>query len=266
MESDKAGEKYRLLLTILGQYQQVAVAYSGGVDSTLLAFAACEALGAEQVLMLHAASVLLPKKTVRNAENLVARQFSSKVRFRKLLVNPLQDSSFIRNDRKRCYFCKKIIYTRLLDEMKREGISILCDGTNCDDLLDDRPGFQAIGELGVKTPLVEAGFEKNEIRLVSARLHLENAQLPSNSCLATRLEYDTLIEEDILPVIERLEMFLEERGFPGCRVRPRRKMVIIEISESHFDRISDTSVRTEIITYFRDNNYETVVLDLRGRR
>ncbi len=266
MESDEAGEKYRHLLTLLRQYPDIAVAYSGGVDSTLLAYAACAALGAEHVLILHAASSLLSQKTERDAEKIMTSQFSSKVRFRKIQVNPLQDDSFVRNDRKRCYICKKLIYSRLIKEMEQEGISILVDGTNCDDLLDDRPGLKAIHELGIKTPLVESGFRKHEIRFIAALLHLENAQLPSNSCLATRLECDTIIDENLLKIVERLELFLEQCGFSGCRVRPRQKMAIIQIRESHFTRISETAVRAKILTYFRDHGYETIVLDLGGRQ
>jgi uncharacterized protein len=266
MEPDEAWGKYLALLAILKRFKHVAVAYSGGVDSTLLAYAASEALGSDRVLILHASSVLLAKSTIIAAEKLIADQFDNQSRFKIIHLDPLQDNDFIQNSKKRCYICKKLIYNRLISEMKKEGIGVLLDGTNCDDLLEDRPGLQAVQELGVETPLVDVGFRKQDIRTVSARLHLANADLPSNSCLATRLECDTLIEEHLLVIIDTLEIFLVNLGFTGSRVRPRDKMAIIELRESDFRRISEIHVRTQIKTYFRDNGYPTVVLNISGRQ
>lgn len=258
-------DKYQNLLDILAPLKEVAVAYSGGVDSTLLSYAACESLTPQKVLLLHAASPLLAQGISADAETIIKEQFSRDVRFRSLSVNPMLEKRFIQNSRERCYVCKRMIYSKLFEEMEHHGISLLLDGTNCDDIQEDRPGFQAISELGVRTPLVEAGLVKREIRAAAGVLGLKNAELPSNSCLATRIECDTSIDEDMLQAIDEMETFLISCGFSGCRVKPRQDTVILEIRNVHMLRLSEESQRQEIIRYFKTKGYGSVMLNLHGR-
>jgi uncharacterized protein len=266
MHTPEFTDKYRNLLDILAVFENVAIAYSGGVDSTLLSYAACEALTPEKVILLHASSPLLPGGVSENAASLIRKQFSPDVRLRFLEINPLLEQRFIRNSRDRCYVCKKLIYAKLIEEMQGHGINTLLDGTNCDDLNEDRPGHQAISELGVVTPLVDAGLNKRDIRGIAAMLGLKNAELPSNSCLATRIECDTTVEEGMLRVIDEMETFLISLGFTGCRVRPRQDKVILELREDHLKQLMEDRQRLEIMEYFQGMGYGSVLLDLQGRR
>ena len=258
-------DKYRDLVAQLSTFNSIGVAYSGGVDSTLVSWAACEAIGPGRVVLLHGASPLLPPAVTNAAQELIRRQFSKDVSFRILTFDPLLDERFIRNDASRCYVCKRLIYTQLLQACDEDGLEVLLDGTNCDDLADDRPGHQAIAELGIKTPLVQAGFTKAEIRKTAAALGLVNAELPSNSCLATRLRRDTAIDRELLQGVDAMESFLHDRGFSGCRVRPRGDQVLLEIRESDFSSLADRNQRNDIVKYFNSRGYAAILLDLQGR-
>lgn len=262
---DTISGKYRDLVALLAPFKAIGVAYSGGVDSTLVSWAACEAVGPERVVLLHGASPLLSASVTSAAEELIKRQFSTDVGFKILSFNPLLDERFIRNDATRCYVCKKMIYTQLLKACDEAGLEVLLDGTNCDDLEDDRPGHQAIAELGIQTPLVQAGFTKAEIRETAAALGLENAELPSNSCLATRLQRDTPIERESLREVDAMEHFLHGREFIGCRVKPRGDQVVLEIREGDFSRLADRKQRDDIVEYFHSRGYTAILLNIKGR-
>ena len=262
---EKILAKYRHLVDILSSRQSIGVAYSGGVDSTLVSWAACEAVRADRVVLLHAASPLLPEAVTRSAEAIIKKQFSKDVGFKIIEVNPLLEQTFIVNDANRCYVCKKMIYTQLLQECAAQGIETLLDGTNCDDLEEDRPGHRAIEELFIQTPLVQAGFTKIEIREMAAALGLENAELPSNSCLATRLERDATIAEELLIKVDEMECYLHRHAFTGCRVKPRGEQVTLELRETDISRLLDRDQRNDIVEYFRSKGYTLVLLSLKGR-
>ena len=258
-------DKYTLLLTYIRQFHRVGVACSGGVDSTLLAYACCEALGADRVVVLFADSCLLSADVRSNISHIVQQQLPDKVTFEKIHIDGLTDKEFIRNDANRCYICKRKIYSALFSRLKELDIIHLCDGTNCDDLGQDRPGLKAIEELNVLTPLVHAGYHKADVRNTAADLGLSNARQPSNSCLATRIEPLTAITDTRLREIESLESFLIGRGYTGCRVRPRGKMIILEVRANDLVRITVPAERQAIISYFQQNGYNSVVIDLSGR-
>jgi uncharacterized protein len=258
-------QNYRQLIKNLSSYPQVAVAYSGGVDSTVLVYGACEAIGPANVLVLHATSCLLSADVSKNAERVIEETFDPLLRFKKIAVNPMAHDIFIKNDPSRCYYCKHMIYTSLIEEMEKEGIAVLIDGTNCDDLQDHRPGLRALKELGVKTPFVESNITKSEIRIIAASVGLSNAELPSNSCLATRIAQNQKIDHATLTDIETMEHFLRQRDFLGCRVRPRQGFVILEIQEPDFLKITDRNERIKIRNYFQKHGFDKVLLDIIGR-
>jgi len=258
-------KKYNRLLEILSLYSKVAVAYSGGVDSTLMAYAACEALGPERVIILHATSCFLAAGTSSDARLLVEREISSNVEYRELTLSPLLLPQIKRNKQDRCYQCKKYIYEQLYHEISASGISVLLDGTNIDDLSEDRPGFRVIKELGVKTPYLEAGYHKDDIRNTAKFLRLSNCNAPSNSCLATRTERDVEITEHQLENIDSMERYLLDKGYQGCRVRINGKMIIIELRENDLTRLVSSSRKSEIITFFQQHGYDRIMVDLKAR-
>jgi pyridinium-3,5-biscarboxylic acid mononucleotide sulfurtransferase len=263
--STRLDEKYEKLKEILRSFGSVAVAYSGGIDSTFLLYAACDVLGNGRVIALHGISCLLPAGTSQAALRIFEQYFSRKAELRQIELHPLLWNEFVINNGNRCYFCKKRTYSKFKMEMEKEGVLLLLDGTNVDDLKELRPGLQAIKELGVETPLLQAGFRKQEIRDLARVIGLENCDLPSNSCLATRVPPDTPMSEDVLQLIDNAENFLHEKGFYGCRVRPSKERTVIEIRADDIERIALRANRGSILHYFQTLGISNVVLNLHGR-
>lgn len=265
MDTDLQG-KFDDLLDHLGSYQKVGVACSGGVDSTFLAHACCRALGPDNVIILFGDSKLQSSELRSTIEERLAKDLGPDVQVRKIEVDPFSQAAFVKNARNRCYVCKKHIYAEFLDYLSSLEISVLFDGTNRDDLQDERPGLKAIEELGIVSPLVTAGFHKEDIRRAAQALGLACADLPSNSCLATRIETDTAIDDQHLRAIEAMESYLHDRGYHGCRVRPRSNKVFIELLAEDIEKIAKLQERSSIIAYFQENGYDVVMLELGGRK
>ena len=257
--------KYNALTRYLGPFNRVGVACSGGIDSTFLAYVCVEVLGAENVIILFGDSQLQTQTLRRTIEERLTRELGAGVHIQKIPVDPFSQAAFVRNTKERCYICKTHVYRQFLDHLKGLGIEALLDGTNCDDLQEDRPGLKALKELKVFTPLVEAGFHKHEIRLAAAHVGISYADLPSNSCLATRIQPQHPIEVELMRSIEEMESFLHARGYQGCRVRPQGGTVAVEVLTKDLERFVSTSERTEIIEYFKIHGHDVVVLDLKGR-
>jgi uncharacterized protein len=215
--------------------------------------------------VLLATSCLLSRQTIVAAEEVINSFFPAATKFHRVAIDPLADRAFTANDRQRCYFCKSRIYDRLLAEMERLGFSTLVDGTNLDDLKQTRPGLRALQERGIRLPLVEIGFTKADIREAARQAGLPNAELPSNSCLATRIATGTTINRERLSEIEVWEDEVRSAGFPGCRVRPRDDYVLLQVQEAHWERLADRAVRNRIAAYFQAKGFATVVVDLIGR-
>ena len=258
-------KKFERLTSYLRRFDRVGVACSGGVDSTFLAHACCTTLGARNVHLLFADSVLLPANLRDSIETFLRAELGEDIRFSRIGVDPFSLGGFAQNPANRCYICKKHIYERFLEQLYKEGLSLLMDGTNCDDLQQDRPGLQAIQELKIITPLVEAGFSKSDVRAAAAHFGLANAQLPANSCLATRLAPHGGISDQQLRIVERLESFLHDRGYHGCRVKPRKETVIIEVRSEDLGRICRPGEREPIVSHFQGNGFDRVLLSLVGK-
>ena len=191
--------------------------------------------------------------------------FLGEVEHKEITADPLAWKKFIKNDLRRCYFCKKNMYSLLKDSMKGEDCYILLDGTNTDDIKEDRPGLKAIRELGIKTPLFDVDLSKGEIRKIAKEIGLSNHDLPSNSCLATRVPTRKTIDKEILKRINRAEAFLLEIGFSGCRVRPIGSYAIIEIQAGDVDKISRLANRDKITSYFHSLSFDDVALSFTQR-
>ncbi len=205
------------LLAILRKTAPFGIAFSGGADSTMLAFFAVKHLGPDAVRLLHAHTPFCPGEERVLAEN-AARKLG--VELHVVSLNLLDDAAVRANDRMRCYHCKKILMGAALDALRGMGISTLCDGANTDDLSDWRPGMKAADELGVRHPFLEAGLGKRRIRLLARRLGIENWMLPASACMASRIPCGTPLEKAVLDRARDAEKILRERfGFHGVRVR-----------------------------------------------
>ena len=258
-------DKYALLLQTLRKYSRIAIAFSGGVDSTFLVFAALNALGAKNVLPLYAATTLCSQASKNESRKVFSINFPSAKGLDEVEMNPLSWQDVAANGKNRCYYCKRGLYAAFQRIMAENGYTVLADGTNCDDLEDIRPGLQAVRELQVETPLADVGLTKSEIRRLAARFRLSNHDLPSNSCLVTRVSHEIPLNEKILNTIELAEDFLHNYGFIGCRVRIYPFHVIIEVLEKDIPTLVTLPIRTGIQEYFNTLHLCPVMLRLEGR-
>lgn len=264
MTNTELKNKSARLQALLHSYGKVAVAYSGGVDSSLLLRVACDTLGPDRVTALHAISCLTPAPDQKIAGKRVISQAGFGCAYRAVKLYPLRWPEFVANTGQRCYFCKKRMYAILQTELPQDG-SVLLDGTNSDDLRADRPGLAAIQELSVKTPLALAGLNKNEVRSLAEQRGLVNWNQPANSCLATRVMAHQKITRTLLTQIEKAERYLHKQGFAACRVKPGKKAISIEIDNIDLERLRTAFPSFELAAYLKHLGLPSVPLEITGR-
>lgn len=254
--------KYKKLKALLAQCPGAAVAFSGGVDSTFLLHAACVALGPENVHALHARSPLLPAAdTLRVADTV--RSLGCRSSF--LDIDPFAWPEFVQNQADRCYHCKKKIYHAFLSAVHPVQAIPLVDGTNQDDLQEDRPGLKAISELHVATPLAEAGLTKKEIRLLSREFGLPSWNAHSASCFATRIGCGEVITKEKIHFVSEAESLLAGMGFFAVRVRLSGQTATIVPLEKDLVRIKEKDVFTVIKEGFVSLGAQDVSVGAVGR-
>lgn len=258
-------EKNVQLQLILRGLKRVAVAYSGGIDSTFLLHSAVKALGSENVMAYTCVSEVNAEQSLVGMRDVFAKHFADRLDLHEVRLHPLMWKEFAVNDGNRCYFCKRRMYLALLDKVRKENYFVLVDGTNMDDLKKNRPGLRAIRELNVQTPLVEAGLTKQEIRLLARSSELVNAGLASNSCLATRIVQGVNITQSRMDVIENAEKYLHQLGFNGCRVKLSGNSARIELNRNDFVALVKNDVRVSVLRKFYDLGLPDVCLDLTAR-
>lgn len=180
-------------------------------------------------------------------------------------LHPLIWPEFVANTEDRCYFCKKRMYKAFFLELEKLNCTVLLDGSNVDDLKSTRPGFRAIHELGVQTPLLDAGLSKKEIRYLAAGFHLANHDKPSNSCLATRIPVGKIITLEKIQLVEKCENFLLARGIEGCRVRKEGDDAVLQIQLQESERLFAGDFRVELLHFLQQLGFKRVLLDLNPR-
>lgn len=254
-------EKYIELIRLIKGYKKITIAYSGGVDSNFLLHTAVEVLGKEKVLAVTIAGDMNPK-----------RERNESINHTKILgvehiiidVDIDEINMFNENEKDRCYFCKKQIFEEIIKVSEKRNIKYILDGTNLDDFSDYRPGLKAIKELGVISPLKEAGLSKEEIRELSRDKNINTWDKPSMACLASRIPYNTIITKEKLNIIELCENYLEDLGYRNYRVRYHNEIARIELDKNQIEEFINSGDFEKVNLYFKEQGFIYVTLDLEG--
>ena len=255
-------EKEAQLRELFREMGFVIVAYSGGVDSSYVAYVANSELGAK-ALCVTGVSASLP--AYMNGEvDRVVKEFG--FNHEKIQTDELNNPNYQANNGNRCYFCKDELYTKLKSLAAKNGVDCIVDGSTVDDLDDYRPGRQAAKEHAVRSPLIEVGMSKVEVRELSRRVSLPTWDKPASPCLSSRIAYGTTVTIERLSKVDRGEEILREFGFKEFRVRHHDTLVRLEISSAEMDRVLNKDVVERLGKRFRELGFKYVTLDLEGYR
>ena len=255
-------EKWDRLRSLLREMKLAVLAYSGGVDSSVLLRAASEVLG-PNLIAVTAISETYPPAELEPAKRFAV---SLGVRHRILATEELTRDEFSRNAPDRCYHCKQELFGKLRQIADAEGIAYILDGTNIDDLRDHRPGRKAAGEFSVRSPLAEADLTKQEVRDLARRMDMPMWDKPSLACLSSRIPYGTPITRDLLKNIQAAEDAIRGLGIRQVRVRHHGDTARIEVELDDLVRLAAGDVRQRIVDAFKELGYVYICLDLEGYR
>lgn len=256
--TDECEEKCMRLKEYMRNLGRAGVAFSGGVDSAFLLKTAHDVLG-DDCIAFTASSCFIPEAEMKSAGEFCRSQHIIHV---VLDVEPLAIKGVASNSRERCYLCKKAIFSEIFSAARARGIRYIIEGTNSDDMGDFRPGLLALRELGVKSPLLECGFTKDDVRAATKELLLPEWNKPSAACLASRFVYGEPLTEEKVRRVGQAEDFLHGRGFSQVRVRVHQNLARIEVLPDEMERLF--LQRADVHSYFRRLGFDFVTLDLYG--
>lgn len=256
-------QKQQALDDLLTGFGSALIAFSGGVDSTFLLWAARKVLGPDRVVALTATSPTYPayefEESCRLAGDIGVRQIVME-------SNELEIPGFADNPPRRCYHCKHELFALCVDQARELQLAVVLDGANLDDLADFRPGRDAARELGVRSPLLEAGLTKDDIRELSRRAGLPTADKQPFACLASRFPYGTQITAERLHQVDQCETFLRTHDFNTFRVRYHGEIARIEIAPAEMPRLLEAELRRSLVAACKAAGFTYVALDLEGYR
>lgn len=253
-------QKKTALIKNITALKSVLIAFSGGVDSTLLLKLSQHALK-DRVIAVTMVSALQP---AREKEAAMEQARAMGVQHVTLQGRALEDAAFVKNDRDRCYRCKQFLFKELLSMAQELGLAHVAHGANVDDLKDYRPGFKAADELGIAAPLLDAGLGKRDIRALSKELGLGTWDKPAMACLASRIPYGTRLTGKRLAMVDAAEEVLYQEGFRTCRVRYHDTIARIEVPERDIARIQDSTLRRNLLEKMKKIGFSFVAVDLAG--
>jgi len=255
--------KRNRLLEVLRSFNSVAVAFSGGIDSTVVAKAAQLALG-ERAIAVTADSASVPRSELEEA-----RQLAQEIGIRHRIVRTTEftNPDYVKNDGSRCYFCKSELYTQIESILPELGTDIVCSGANLDDQGDYRPGLKAAAEHSVRHPLQEAGLTKAEVRAIARAWGLPTWDKPASPCLSSRMAPGVAVTHERTGRVEAAEAYLRQLGYRECRVRLHEgELARVEVPLAELPRLADPLVRDALVQCFRELGFKFVTLDLEGFR